>query len=328
MENRLFKEEEDIAFTAMVLEYNRMKQQGDEGSSFISLENKVRERTSLLLYLIPMRNLYLRKEEAGGFFLDIQKDIDWIISSFRISGLTYNMYLSQICRYRVMRYTKRNHNRKNMDRAISFSDPTIYEYPVKEKCVPYQCKAEDVSDMDLAGLSKHIIHAQDKGIMVLSEAERKLSELLRRTIKRRQFISYLLSLPETETPGFIAGVSRLLRNDISTISRFYTLRHEYLAENNEKTLTTLELIASRHWKVMMKLRRAIWLEADEEKRNILLDKYMKLSNIYNRRREQIAKAHGGLSHREISDLLGISRSTVTYDIQAMRKALERISESV
>ena len=328
MEYRLLSTEEDLAFTKLVIEYNKLRENKEDEVKLIALENRIKARTSLLLYMIPMYSLYLEEEEAGGFFLDIQKDIDWIISSFRLSGLSYNKYLAQICRYRVTRYTKRNQKNKALDAALSFSDVTVYEKPLSEKCVPYCTEAKDVSEMNLAEVSNHIIHFQSEKLMALTEEEENLSILLRKTRKRRQFLSFLLSLPETETPGFIAGVSRLLRNDISVISRFYTLRHEYLYEANGSTIERLELTAARHWKIMAKLRRAIWFEEDAERKSLLLGKYHRLSDIYRMRRAEIAKAHNGLTQKEISDILGISRSSVSHDINEMRKSLKMISSPI
>ncbi len=325
MERHYFAEAEDRAFTALVLEYNAL---AEESTRHIELEEKIRERTSILLYLIPMRNLYLGAEDAGGFFLDIQKDIGRIISSFRVSGLTYNGYLTQICRYRVMRYTRRKMKEKTMDEDLIVSDITIHEAQLSEKCLPYSAQHPQLSEMSLGEISRHIVRTQGQKTLSLTDAERKLTELLRKPVKRRQFISYLLALPETETPGFIAGISRLLRIDMETASRFYTLRHEYLHEGNGETIENLEMVAGRHWKVMTRLRRAIWMETDMEKRDILLEKYRKLSEVYLRRRREIARAHCGLTHRAIAEVLGVSRSAVTYDIKAMRTALERISEGL
>ena len=101
MKSYYLTEKEDRTFTKLVLEFNEMEKKND--SLYAEMENRIKERTSILLYMIPMYRLYLQEEDAGEFFLDIQKDIDWIIRSFRISGLTYNGYLTQICRYRVMR---------------------------------------------------------------------------------------------------------------------------------------------------------------------------------------------------------------------------------
>lgn len=326
MKSYYLTEKEDRTFTKLVLEFNEMEKKND--SLYAEMENRIKERTSILLYMIPMYRLYLQEEDAGEFFLDIQKDIDWIIRSFRISGLTYNGYLTQICRYRVMRFMRRKMKNANLETAIIFSDMTIHESLTSENCLPYSAEFKDVSSMDLSQLSRHIIRNQSQENMVFNEKELHVTEMLRKTKKRLQFVSLLLSLPETETPGFIAGVSRLLRIDIDTASRFYTLRHEMLHKNNAKAIEALEMIAGRHWTLLVKMRRALYLETDDEKKRQLERKYKRLNEIYMHRRKEIARAHTGLTHKAISELLGISRSSVSYSIKAMRQSLEEITESL
>ena len=328
MENRYFSEAEDRAFTSLVLEYNSMEDCRDERR--IRLENIIRERTSVLLYLIPMRNLYLKEEDAGGFFLDIQKDIGWIISSFRISGLTYNGYLTQICRYRVMRYTRRISRARSLDSALVFSDMTMHEPSAKERCIPYSAPSpnEDLSSMDLGAVARLMIRRQGPIAGRLNEKEEVLTRLLQKPIKRRQFISYLLSLPETETPGFIAGVSRLLRTDIGTTSRFYVLRHEWLRNRNGKTVDSLEMLTGRHWKIMMKLRRAIHIEPEDMKRRELRCRYTRLSTALDRRQSELRHARSGLAHSEIAELVGVSRSAVSADIRTIRDSIEQLISTV
>lgn len=56
---RYFTAEEDRAFTASVLEYND-ENCTDERRAM--MEKGIRDRTALLLYLIPMRNLAVKEE--------------------------------------------------------------------------------------------------------------------------------------------------------------------------------------------------------------------------------------------------------------------------
>ncbi len=324
MENRIFTDHEDRAFTDLVLSFNELEEK-ENPSLYADMENRIRERTSVLLYLIPMRNLFLREENAGEFFLDIQKDIAAIIRSFRISGLTYNGYLTQICRYRVMRYQRRKDREKSFERAMLLSDITIHEPQLKERIIAYSARHANVKNMNLSEISYYIIRNQGTAILALNKAEADVSRYLKHPMKRRQFVSFLLSLPQVETPGFIAGVSRLLRIDIETASRFYSLRHEALQKENGRLMESRELVAGRHWELMVKLRRAIIMEIDDEKKSELKQKYEKLQAAYERRRKLISRNRTGLSHSAISRVLGISRSCVTYNIRKTREALEELT---
>ena len=164
-----FSEAEDKRFTDLVIRYNSMD---DDNEEKLHLENRIKERTMILLYLIPQRNMYLGEEDAGGFFLEIQKDIESIISSFRITGATYNSYLQQTCRYRCMRYMRRQKKKDSLENALIFSDMTIHdeEYldtasAVSESVTPYETEdwSDDIDRMDLGELSMHIIMQRNEG---------------------------------------------------------------------------------------------------------------------------------------------------------------------
>ena len=101
--NRFFTADADRYIGKKVLEYNNAESEEER----LRLESFVKERTGILLYLIPQRNLYISEEDLSGFYLDVVKDMDRIIGSFAISGSSYIAYLTQICRYRCMRYIRK-----------------------------------------------------------------------------------------------------------------------------------------------------------------------------------------------------------------------------
>ena len=63
----LFDDKEDSRFSAIVLEYNSQEEGSNEK---LKLENTVKERTKVLLYLIPQRYLFVPEEDASAFFMD------------------------------------------------------------------------------------------------------------------------------------------------------------------------------------------------------------------------------------------------------------------
>ena len=318
--HKLFDDGEDRAFSRTVLRYNSMA----EGSlEKLELENKVRERTKLLLYLIPQRNLFLRQEDASAFFMDILRDIDRIIDSFRVSRLTFNGYLTQICRYRCRGYMKLKASRELTERALIYSDMTIYDSHVAERTVEYRserCRGLEITNLRV--LFERIV-AADGPEIAATGPERKLQEILHDKVSRRRFLTLLLSLPETETTAFIAGVSRVLRIDGRLVSRFYLLRHERLSGNEEER-DKAEESAGRYWKTLARLRQAIALETDMDKIDRLNAAYGRTRDIYFKRRAQVMKARKGMTQKEISELLGLPRSTISNDICRMKEMLKAI----
>ncbi len=317
---RLFSEAEDRRFSRMVLRYNALEEGSEERGA---MENAIQERAKVLLYMIPQRNLYLSAEDSSAFFMYMLDDVERIIRDFRASGLTFNGYLTQICRYRCKGYMKQKASRELTERALLYSDMTIYESHAAEKAIEYRnerCSGLEITDLKV--LFERIV-AADGPEIAAAGSERELQEMLHDRVTRRRFLALLLSLPETETSSFIAGVSRVLRVDGRLISRFYLLRHEQLS-GNEKEKEKAEESAGRYWKTLARLRQAIALETDRDKLDRLNTAYGRTRDIYFKRRKLVMKARKGMTQKEISDLLGLPRSTVSNDICRMRDMLRKI----
>ena len=320
---RIFSEAEDRRFSDLVLRYNTLEEGSEER---LALEGVIQERTKILLYMIPHRNLYLSKEDSSAFFMHILYDIDRIIGEFRASGLTYNGYLTQICRFRCKGFMKQRNSQEVVERALLYSDVTAGTSQTGERTLEYRSERyKGLELLDLKVLIERIVSADGPGIRA-GGAERALQEILHDRVSRRRFIVLLLSLPEVETSAFIAGVSRVLRVDGQMISRFYMLRHEQLAahEERKKERERLEESAGRYWKTLARLRHAISIETDRDKIDRLSAAYGRTRDIYARRRAMVAKTRKGMTQKEIADLLGLPRSTISNDICRMRELLHSI----
>ena len=327
--NRYFTAEADRLIGEKVLEYNRHERNGVKRSDeeLAELETFIRERTGILLYLIPQRNLYIKEEDLSGFYLDVIRDIDRIIGSFSISGTSYIAYLTQICRYRCMRYMRKKERKEQTEMALIASDPSSYSSSFTgESPAPYSASnVADASMMDLAGIIRHITKARTKTTKG-TDPESVLANILTQPIERRRFLEYLLNLPQVEDASFMAGVSRVLRVDGSIISRFYELRRSKLADK-EESIENAENIAARYWKAIARLRQAIAKETDESRMKDLMKASERASRIYNRRLELLRYAKRGLSQHQIASLMGMPRSTVSNDISRMRELLRDVSHS-
>ena len=321
--NRYFTAEADAFIASKVLEYNRAPTEEQKKV----LEALIRERTGILLYLIPQRNLYIKDEDLSGFYLDIVKDMDRIISSFEISGISYIAYLTQICRYRCMRYVRKKEKNEQTELALMRSDPSIYEYgSMYETIRPYHSSRVPRRPRTLREAVVCIM--ERKGRMSTgNEEENALASYLETPADRRRFLEYLLYLPQVEDAAFIAGVSRVLRVDLSIISRFYELRRSELSANDE-AIESAEAIAARYWKMIANLRHAITKEADEEKLKQLTEAKERAERIYRKRLGIIKYAKRGMSHSRIAIVLGIPRTTVTNDISKVKQLLYRISHGM
>ena len=123
--NEYFSREADRYMTSLVLRYNSEKNESEK----LKLENIVVERTKVMLYLIPLRSCLIAEEELSGFLLDVMKDISRFITSFTISGTSYAAYLTQICRYRCIRYMSRKKKAERNEMAMLIDASSGCERP-------------------------------------------------------------------------------------------------------------------------------------------------------------------------------------------------------
>ena len=322
--NRFFTADADRYIGKKVLEYNNAESEEER----LRLESFVKERTGILLYLIPQRNLYISEEDLSGFYLDVVKDMDRIIGSFAISGSSYIAYLTQICRYRCMRYIRKKEKNEQTEIALIRSDPSLYEGNVlREQSQPYSASfPARVSSMNMKEILGYIMGRKPSSIEE-TDTESVLASQLSQPVNRRRFLEFLLHLPKVETASFMAGVSRVLRVDSAVISRFYELRNGELSGNDE-AIESAELIAARYWKMIARLRHAMTKKADTEKLKDLMRATERAAGIYRKRLDVIKYRKRGLPQGRIAEILGIPRSTVANDISKMKALLEDIGKGM
>ena len=111
----------------------------------------------------------------------------------------------------------------------------------------------------------------------------------------------------------------LCEGDLDDVARFES---DWLAarEFDDKA----EESAGRYWKTLARLRQAIALETDMDKIDRLNAAYGRTRDIYFKRRAQVMKARKGMTQKEISELLGLPRSTISNDICRMKEMLKAI----
>ena len=183
--------------------------------------------------------------------------------------------------------------------------------------------------MDLGELSMHIImQRSEEKCREETIAELELATHLKKARTRRQILEFLLALPCTETQGFIAGVSRLLHTDYKTVAKFYALRHDALMNEHGDEIRFLEELAGRHWKILAKIGTATVNADTPEEKAIMIDTYLKMKRVYERRLSDLMKARSGLTHYTISTLLGVSRPMVSADIKKMKMLLNHFMDDM
>lgn len=322
-----FTLEEDRKFSDIVISYNAMKEAGKDDKKLYEF---IKDRTNLLLYLIPIRNLFLEHDEAADIYVSLYEKIDGIIHSYRVSNSTYNNYLAHICRYRAMSNTaKRNRE------YLTLLDSSYHDFinspqgcediMLAENSMHYGIDRPEALLLDLESLIEFIAENRDGSTEELSATELELHDELESTAKRRMLLVYLLYLPSSPSPMVISEIAKVLELDSLILARFFELKHNLLSERLQKKEENY-LKGIKHWKIMLSLMRAIELEADRKAKESLEEKYEKISKCH-KQRMKAASESKGLTQEEISLIVNESRATVYKSIAEMRNLLRIIAKA-
>ncbi|MGN0905555.1 MAG: hypothetical protein ACI4NM_00255, partial [Bullifex sp.] len=113
MQNSYITKAEEAAIEEKVsLMFRKMADGEDYSHEF----DYIREKTKLLLYLIPRRSYYLQRELCSEFYLSMLGSVDSIILSYRITlRVPYMAYLHIILRGRAFAFVSRRNENRHRD---------------------------------------------------------------------------------------------------------------------------------------------------------------------------------------------------------------------
>lgn len=320
-----FSTEEDLAFSDMVISYNQMKEDGKDDES---LHSFIVDRINILIYLIPIRNLFLDYDEATDIYMELNDNIEKIISSYRVSTSSFNSYLTQVCRYKALSIAVKNRKEQQLVQDSWYYDHIELEdnYAVDEVLCEnesyYGTPRPEVRLMDLSLLCKFIIDNCDGRCMKLEEKERKLKCALKDKKNRKALLVFLLSIPCSPSAYLVSELAKVLDLDSLVIARLFELKYDALSDKHSRNEEEYKK-GIKHWKIMMQLTRAINLECDDIVRQGLMERYEKTAFCHAKRMRKASKAKG-MTQSEIASALKVHRSSITKQMQSAKRMLSII----
>ena len=331
MKKDYLSREEDELFSRTVLDFNNASQTNEKE------KNAIRERTKILIYIVARDMLHLSYDDASTVFLDMEKELDKIITSYRVSNATFNQYLRQLCQYRCRRIKQKTYQNNLWENAF-FMEEAVYnskhpgDYDVLDDCSK-EHRSTETYNQDLYseyGL-KEIIDFITKNRNVLdypifNNYEKKLRKALAIPTSRKRFLIFLLTLPRKTESIDSYDIARVLQVDECAINRLLYLKDEALGYQEEK-IREIQSRASKHWRIMAKLVANINKENDEDKKRKLRDHYQTQVICHRKNVSEIRKVSNGMSRTYISNILGLSRSSVSVAVKETSTLLEMIAKS-
>lgn len=331
MKKDYLSREEDELFSRTVLDFNNASQTNEKE------KNAIRERTKILIYIVARDMLHLSYDDASTVFLDMEKELDKIITSYRVSNATFNQYLRQLCQYRCRRIKQKTYQNNLWENAF-FMEEAAYnskhpgDYDVLDDCSK-EHRSTEIYNQDLYseyGL-KEIIDfiSKNKNVLdypIFNNYEKKLRKALTIPTSRKRFLIFLLTLPRKTESIDSYDIARVLQVDECAINRLLYLKDEALGYQEEK-IREIQSRASKHWRIMAKLVANINKENDEDKKRKLRDHYQTQVICHRKNVSEIRKVSNGMSRTYISNILGLSRSSVSVAVKETSTLLEMIAKS-
>ena len=331
MKKDYLSREEDELFSRTVLDFNNASQTNEKE------KNAIRERTKILIYIVARDMLHLSYDDASTVFVDMEKELDKIITSYRVSNATFNQYLRQLCQYRCRRIKQKTYQNNLWENAF-FMEEAAYnskhpgDYDVLDDCSK-EHRSTETYNQDLYseyGL-KEIIDfiSKNKNVLdypIFNNYEKKLRKALTIPTSRKRFLIFLLTLPRKTESIDSYDIARVLQVDECAINRLLYLKDEALGYQEEK-IREIQSRASKHWRIMAKLVANINKENDEDKKRKLRDHYQTQVICHRKNVSEIRKVSNGMSRTYISNILGLSRSSVSVAVKETSTLLEMIAKS-
>lgn len=323
MVKELLSKEENCRITDSVLEYNGMQ----EGSVKDEMEKRLKEKTELLIYYLPLSNGYLNQEEASEFFIEQRKNALSLLRAYNISRLNYHEFLTQVLRKRCVTFRIKKKTEENETMRLHYEEGRIliedtiakdhypsYEFSEREKI--------DTSGMDMRKLADFMVrNRQEVEGETMDEAEAYLQQMLRNESVRKHFITLLLYIPHVENDYLCLKLALIFELERSVFDRLFELKEMKKNTDFGKREKQRE-IANRHFRVLLRLESAYNLAGDADEQKRISDAIAKVRKALKRRQTELNRTNAGMSQREIAACLGISRSLVCLNIQKARMILE------
>lgn len=332
MEKDYLSREEDERFSRTVIDFNNT----DNDKVKENEKNAIRERTKILIYIVAREILHLSTDDASTVFLEMEKELDKIISQYKVSNATFNQYLKQLCQYRCRRIKHKAYQNTLWESAYfmeeaKYNAKSSWDFDsmevIRNNDENRQINKDLYSDFNMINIVDFI--SKNKNVPdypIFNNMEGKLRKALNKTSTRKRFLIFILSLPR-KTEGFDSyDIARVMQTDEWAISRFLDLKDDALGYQEDK-IREIQSRASKHWRIMAKLVANINLENDDEKRRKLRDHYHTQVMCHKKNVIQIKKASCGMSRASIANILEVSRSSVSTAIKEISMLLEMIAKS-
>ena len=313
-------------------------QKRSDGSDYTAELEYVREKTKLLLYLIPRRSYYLDRELCSEFYLSQLPGVDRIIMSYRITlSVPYVAYLHVILKGRAFAFMSKKYERMRKDddflyTSVNMLDASeVFEFEPEWDAMPSSDgpPARPPEELSLNEIIEDVVTAVPCTHITGNLRRDIMLEYLRERDNRLRFMLFLLSNTDSLTSGEIRDLSELMNVSEHSFAELSTLLFSKSEKRQVVKEERLDGKINRAWKRYVLLTAAIHnpKTSEEEKKELRVQLEAALRRVRSNQ-ESKAGRRRGLTIAFIARALSFSEAMVSSSIRQVKSFMEALSTEV
>ncbi len=283
------------------------------------------KKTQQILYYMPTYLHLLEEEDCSAFLLYCYEAIDHYLTTYRLGGLSYIGYLTQVVRKRCKYFLVMKRENEHKERIILESEhlQEVEQPLLTGETAHYSTfSSKLVSNMDtLPKLFNQLLYARTIAPPLEDPKLKALQKLIASPVNRKRFLIVLTLSPNLANQYLLEELALLLEVEISLLSQYLNTAGMMFQEK-ERLKEEFQMTSNRHFRRLLEIETQLQNTAKPEECEHLEALRTWTVKVYRAKVEQIRHLEFRLSHRQLGELLNIPKGTIDSSVHYMKRVLK------
>ncbi|NLZ76993.1 MAG: hypothetical protein GX911_03395 [Spirochaetales bacterium] len=291
-----------------------------------ALHAELKKEIMELLYTIPSTLRILDPEDCCEFLFYCLSAIDNLIAGYEEGKLSFVGFLTEVVRRRVRFFLCEQRQRERQLRLIHRSECLFPEsgelgFESAEPPIVYTFKGLPTGSIaSLPALFAALLRKRTSSTYPIRKELEELKAVLTRGVNRKRMLITLTITPSLYAHHLLEELSSLLLFDLTDLCRYLNTASLAL-HSKEQIRQDFERTCTRHFRRLLEIEQALEDESDEEKKRKLVALRDWTQEKYRKKIAKLRSMEKSLSHRQVGELLGIPKGTVSSSVFHIKKLL-------
>ncbi|MGE4453612.1 MAG: hypothetical protein AB7D92_03685 [Sphaerochaeta sp.] len=288
------------------------------------LYHALHKKTQQILYYMPAYLHLLEEEDCSAFLLYCYESIDHYLTTYKLGGLSYIGYLTQVVRKRCKYFLVMKRADEHKERIILESEYLQEgEQPLLsgETAQYTTFSSKLVSEMDtLPKLFNQLLYARTIALPLENPKLKVLQKLIASPVNRKRFLIVLTLSPNLANQYLLEELAMLLEVEVPLLSQYLNTAGMMFKEK-ERLKEEFQMTSNRHFRRLLEIENQLQNTAKREEYERLEALRTWTVKVYKAKVEQIRTMEFRLSHRQLGVLLNIPKGTIDSSVHYMKRVL-------